>query len=93
MCIDHLTIWDYRQLSLQIRGILGLPTAFIDQKGVLGSILLPILTEEAKARPTDMTPRVPAFRYPIPDHTMEKWRLRVTVDSSAAISLSTAMAR
>jgi hypothetical protein len=33
------------------------------------------------------------FQYAIPEHTLEKWKSRVTVDLNTAIFLSTAMAR
>jgi hypothetical protein len=92
-CIDHLTMWDPRQLSTQIGDITTLSTSFLDHKGVLGNIRIPVLTKEATAPPPPRTPRVPTLLFPIPEHAMETWRSKVAVDSSTAITLSSAMAR
>ena len=59
----------------------------------MGDKLLPVLTEEATAPSPAKTPRVPTFQFPVPGDAMETWRSRVTLDSSAAIAHSAAMAR
>jgi len=92
-CTDHLIMWDPRQLSTQIGDTTTLSTSFLDHKGVIGTIRIPVLTEEASAPPPPKTPRVPTLLFPVPEHAMETWRSQVAVDSSTAITLSPAMSR
>jgi len=92
-CIDHLTMWDPRQLSTQIGDTTTLSTSFFYHKGALGTIRIPVLTVESTASPPPRTPRVPTLLFPVPDHAMKKWRSKVAVDSSDAITLSSAMTR
>ena len=91
--IDHLTIWAPQQLSTQIRDTTTLYTSFLDHKEVLGTIYIPVLTEEAIAPPPPKTPRVPTLFFPFLEHAMEIWRSKVAVDSSTAIALSSVMSR
>ncbi len=41
-CIDHLTLWDPKCISLQTEDTETLPTAFLDHHGVMGILQLPI---------------------------------------------------
>ena len=70
-CIDHLTLWDPKGLSLQTGEVVTLPTAFLDHKEVMGSLQLPISIEPDLPPPIARPPRVPTFRYSIPDHTLD----------------------
>ena len=90
-CIDHLTLWGPKGLSLQIGDVVTLPTAFLDHKGVMGSLQLPISIEPEIPPPIAQPPRVPTFRYPIPDHTLEEWKYKFAVDSHGPIELARAM--
>ena len=36
-------------------------------------------------------PRVPTFKYPISEHTLDGWKTKVAVDSYGAIALAQAM--
>jgi hypothetical protein len=93
-CIDHLTIWDPRQLSTQIGDTTILSTSFFDHKGVPGIIHIPVLTEEVIAPPPPRAPRVPTLLFPVPEQAMETWRFKVAVESAATtIALSSAMAQ
>jgi hypothetical protein len=92
-CIYHLAICDPRHLSDQIGDTVTLSASFLDYKGVLGTIHLPVLTEEAVALPLAWTPRVPTLLFPVSEHAMKTWRSKVAVDSSAVIALLSAMAR
>ena len=72
-CIDHLAIWDPRDLVTQSEPTLTIPTSFLDHNGVLGRVSLPLLIQPATpivcaAR----TPRVPTLKYPIQPHTLAK---------------------
>jgi hypothetical protein len=58
----------------------------------MGRISIPILTAAAIAPPNPQPPRVPMFQYPIPEHTIEEWKSKVTVDSYIAIMLARATA-
>jgi hypothetical protein len=65
----------------------------LKHEGVLGTILLPVLTEEATAPLPAMTLRVPTFLFPVPEQAMRPWRSKEAVDSSVDIAISSAMAR
>ena len=90
-CIDHLTLWDPEGLSLQTDDVETLPTAFLDHKGVMGTLQLPISIGSDLPPPIARPPRVPIFRYPIPEHTLDGWRSKIAVDSHGAIALAQAM--
>ncbi len=92
-CIDHLTVWDPRHLTNQIRKAITLLTPFLYHKGVLETILLSVLTEEATVPPPARTPRVVTFLFPVLEQAMETWRSKVAIDSAVAIAFSSAMAR
>jgi len=66
-------------------------TAFLDHQGVIGTLHLPILSMEALRPPMVKPPRVPLFRYPIPEPILEGWKAKVVVDSYASISLAKAI--
>ena len=66
---------------------------FLDHKGVLGTILIPVLAKEDTAPPPTRTPRVHTFMFPVPEHDMETLRYKVVVDSSASTALVSAMSR
>jgi hypothetical protein len=83
---------DPRLLVDQIGGTTTLPTSFLDHKGVLGTILIPVLTEEATAPPPTKTSRVHTFMFPVPEQDMETWRSKVVVESATATALASAMA-
>ena len=51
------------------------------------------MTPAALAPPRVRSPRVPLFQYPTTDHTLEKWKSGIAVDSYAATSSTTDMAR
>ena len=91
-CIDHLTIRNPTHVTQQIGNTQNLSSAFLDHHGVLGRISIPILTAEAVAPPIPQPPWVPMFQYPIPEHTLETWKSKVTIDSFAAILLAKATA-
>jgi hypothetical protein len=86
-------IWDQRQLSAHIGDTTTLSTSFLDYKGVLGIMLIPVLTEEATALHTPRTPRVHTLMFLVSEKAMETWRSKVAIDSSTAVALSSAMAR
>jgi hypothetical protein len=70
-CIDHLTIWDPKDIVIQSEPTLTIPTSFLDHSGVLGRASLPLLIPPAT--PTlcaARTPRVPTFKYPIHPQTL-----------------------
>ena len=60
---------------------------------MLGTILIPVLNEEATAPPATKTPRVHTFMFSVPEQGMEPWRSKVVVDSAAATALASAMSR
>ena len=91
-CIDHLTIWDPDHITQQIGVTQPIHSAFLDHNGVMGRMFIPILTAEAVSPPIPQPPRVPLFRYPIPEHTLAEWKSRVTVDNYTAIMLARATA-
>ena len=66
-------------------------TGFLDHSGFIGTLTLLVLTTEALTPRLARHPRVPLFRYPIPNPTLEGWKSKVAVDSYAATSLSKAM--
>ena len=90
-CIDHLTLWDPKGLSLQTGDVVTLQTAFLDHKGVMGSLQLPISIEPDLPPPIARPPRFLTFRYPIPDHTLDGWKAKIAVDSHGDIELARAM--
>ena len=95
LCVQlpiHLTLWDPTQITHQIGVTQTIHSAFLDHHGVLGKITIPILTTAAIAPSNPQPPRIPMFQYPIPEHTLEEWKSRVTVDSYAAITLARATA-
>jgi len=87
-CIDHLTLWDPKGLSSQHADLETLPTAFLDHRGVLGTIQLPIPIRPDLPLPNTRPPRVPTFRYPIPEHTLEGWKSEIAVDYHGAIAMA-----
>jgi hypothetical protein len=89
-CIDHLTLWDPQGLALQTTGITTLPTAFLDHRGVLGTLSLPICIGPGLPPPSPRPPRVPTFRYPIPEHSLDAWKSKIVIDSHGAIALAVA---
>ena len=66
-------------------------TAFLDHRGVMGTLHLPIPPPEALSPPLRRPHRVPLFRYPIPELALDEWKSRVTVDSHASMMLAKAM--
>ena len=70
-CIDHRTRWDIRRISRQTEDIMTAQTAFLDYQGVMGTLNLPIPLPEALSPPLARPPRVPLFRYPIPEPTLD----------------------
>ena len=70
-----------------------LSTSFLEHMGVLGTILLPVLTEEATAPSPTRTPRIHTFTFPVPEQDMETWRSKVAVESATATALASATAR
>jgi hypothetical protein len=56
----------------------------------LGTLNLPIMPTEALLPPLARPPRVPLFRYPIPEPILEGLKSKVAVESYAAISLAKA---
>ena len=57
----------------------------------MGSLQFPISIEPDLPPPIARPPRVPTFRYPIPDHTLDGWKAKIAVDSHGAIELARAM--
>ena len=90
-CIDHLTIWDPRRISPPTKDTISVQTAFLDHHGVMGTLHLPIPPPEALSPPSARPPRVPLFRYPIPEPTLVGWKSKVAVYSHASISLAKAV--
>ena len=68
--IDHLTLWDPKNITHQIGVTQTIHSAFLDHHGVMGRISIPILTAAAIAPPNPQPPRVPMFQYSIPEHTL-----------------------
>jgi hypothetical protein len=89
-CIDHLTLWDPQGLTLQTSDITTIPTAFLDHRGVQGTLSLPIAIGPDFPPPSPRPPRVPTFRYPIPEHSLDAWKSKVAIDSHGAIALAVA---
>jgi hypothetical protein len=90
-CIDHLTIWDPERISRRTEDTTTVQTAFLDHHGVMGTLHLPIPPPEALSPPLARSPRVPLFRYPIPEPSLDGWKSEVAVDSHAAISKAETM--
>ena len=90
-CIDNLTIWGPQRISRQAEGTVTVQTASLDHHGVLDTLHLPILTTEALTPHLARPPRVPLFRYPIPEPILEGCKSKVAVESYAATSLAQAM--
>ena len=90
-CIDQLTIWYSKRMSRQTDDTLTVQTTFLDHQGVLGTLHLPIPPPEALPPTLARPPRVPLFRYPIPEPTLDGWKSKVAVNSHADISLAKAM--
>jgi len=86
-------MWDPRRLTDQIGRTTTLTTSFLDHKGVLGIIQIPVLTEKATAPPPTRTPQVHTLRFQVPEHDMETWHSKVAVDSVTTTALASAMAR
>ena len=84
-------IWDPQCISRQTEDIVTVRTAFLYYQGVLGTLHLPVLTTEALTPPLARPPRVPLFRYPIPEPILEGWKSKVAVDSHSVTSLAKAM--
>ena len=57
----------------------------------MGTLHLPIPPPEALSPPLAKPPRVPLFRYLIPEPTLDGWKSKVAVDSLDAISLAKAI--
>ena len=91
-CIDHLTIWDAWHISRQAEDTITAQNAFLDHQGVMGTLHLPITpTEALLVLPLARPPRVPLFRYPIPEPILEGWKSKVAMESCDATSLAKAM--
>jgi len=92
-CTNHLTLWDPKCISRQTEDTETIPTTFLVHHGVMGTLHLPIPSgmtlPSAMARP----PRVPLFRYPIPEHALDGWKSKVAVESYGAIALAKAMSQ
>ena len=57
----------------------------------MGTLSLPISIMPDLPPPSPRPPRVPTFRYPIPEHTLDGWKSKIAVDSHGAIALATVM--
>ena len=69
--IDHLTIWDPRRISRQIKDTVTVQTTFLDHLGVMGTLHIPIMTTGELPPPLARPPRVPLFQYPIPEPILQ----------------------
>jgi hypothetical protein len=90
-CIDHLTLWDPKCISLKTEDTETLSTAFLDHHGVMGTLQLPISSGTDLPSPDARPRRVPTFRFLIPVHTLDGWKSKVAVDSHGDITLAQAM--
>ena len=91
--IDLLTFGDPKHLAGQIKGTTTLTISFLDHKGILGTIRIPVLTEGDTATLLTRKRRVHTFKSSVPEQDMETWRSKVAVDSATATALASAMAR
>ena len=56
----------------------------------MGTLQLPISIGPDLPPPIARPPRVPTFRYPIPEHSLDAWKSKIAIDSHGAIALAVA---
>ena len=56
----------------------------------MGALSMPISIGPDLPSPSPRPPRVPTFRYPIPEHSLDAWKTKIMIDSHGAIALAVA---
>ena len=56
----------------------------------MGTLSLPVSIGPDLPPPSPRPPRVPTFRYPIPELSLDAWKFKIAIDSHGAIALAVA---